>query len=137
VLERLFITKPNADKTIAVPVFKWIAAEPELLKAERHAWRQNFSLANIAHLSYNDFMINMQIAVDENLLAEIEKAGERQGLDLAQIVREALQTWLKRRDGLRREGMRFEQEWIATLKKNPDDASRAEEWLEAQAWSEP
>jgi hypothetical protein len=50
---------------------------------------------------------------------------------------EALHTWLKRRDDLRCEGVRFEQKWIATLKKNPDDASRAEEWLEAQAWSEP
>jgi len=81
-------------------------------------------------------MINMQIAIDESLMAEIEKAGELQGLDFAQIVGEALQTWLKRRDGLRREGLRFEQEWIASLKKNPDDANRAKEWLEVQAWSE-
>lgn len=81
-------------------------------------------------------MINMQIAIDESLMAEIEKAGELQGLDFAQIVGEALQTWLKRRDGLRREGLRFEQEWIASLKKNPDDANRAEEWLKVQAWSE-
>lgn len=78
----------------------------------------------------------MQIAIDESLLGEIEKAGERQGLDLTQTVREALQTWLKRREDLRHQGVRFEEEWIATLKKNPDDASRAEEWLEAQAWSE-
>ncbi|MCI0693372.1 hypothetical protein L0337_15380 [candidate division KSB1 bacterium] len=81
-------------------------------------------------------MFNMQIAIDESLMAEVKKAGELQGLDLAQIVREALQSWLKRRDNLRHEGLRFEQEWIATLKKNPDDASRAEEWLEVQAWSE-
>jgi len=32
--------------------------------------------------------------------------------------------------------LRFEQEWIASLKKNPDDANRAEEWLKVQAWSE-
>jgi hypothetical protein len=81
-------------------------------------------------------MVNVQIAIDESLMAEIEKAGELRGLDFTQIVKEALQTWLKRRDDLRREGLRFEQEWIATLKKNPDDASRAEEWLEVQAWSE-
>jgi hypothetical protein len=81
-------------------------------------------------------MINMQVAIDENLLAEINKVGKRQNLDLTQIVGEALQTWLKRREALRREGLRFEQEWIASLKKNPDDASRAEEWLEVQAWSE-
>ena len=80
-------------------------------------------------------MNTVQIAIDRNLLTEIEKAGELQGLDVPQIIREALQSWLKR-ENLRREGLRFEQEWIASLKKNPDDASRAEEWLEAQAWSE-
>ena len=82
-------------------------------------------------------MTNVQIPIDENLLAEINKAGKRQNLNLIQIVGEALQIWLNRRDGLRREGLRFEQEWIASLKKKPDDANRAEEWLEAQAWSEP
>ncbi len=80
-------------------------------------------------------MNNVQIAIDKNLLAEIKKASELQGLELTQIISEALQSWLKR-ENLRREGLRFEQEWIATLKKNPDDAGRAEEWLEAQAWSE-
>lgn len=80
-------------------------------------------------------MNNVQIAIDRNLLAEIEKAGELQGLDLAQIVREALRAWLKR-ESLHHEGLRFEQGWIASLPKNPDDANRAEEWLEAQAWAE-
>lgn len=81
-------------------------------------------------------MTNVQIAIEENLLAEINKAGKRQNLDLIQIVSEALQIWLNRRDGLRREGLRFEQEWIASLQKNPDDANRAEEWLETQAWTD-
>ena len=81
-------------------------------------------------------MINIQIAIDENLLAEIEKAGDRQGQEVAQIVKEALHAWLKR-ERLRREGLRFEQEWMTALKKNPDEANRAEAWLEAQAWSEP
>jgi metal-responsive CopG/Arc/MetJ family transcriptional regulator len=76
-------------------------------------------------------MTNVQIAIDESLLDEINKAGEHHGLDLSQVIREALQAWLKRREGLR-----FEQEWIAALKKNPDEASRAEVWLDAQTWSE-
>ncbi len=76
-------------------------------------------------------MTNVQIAIDESLLDEINKAGEHHGLDLAQIIREALHAWLKRREGLR-----FEQDWIAALKKNPDDASRAEVWSEVQIWSE-
>jgi metal-responsive CopG/Arc/MetJ family transcriptional regulator len=76
-------------------------------------------------------MVNIQFAIDETLLNEINKASKYQGSDLAQIIREALQAWLKRREGLR-----FEQEWIAALKKNPDDASRAEMWSEVQTWSE-
>jgi len=33
-------------------------------------------------------------------------------------------------------GQQFEQAWIAALKQHPDEASRAEDWLEAQAWGE-
>ena len=76
-------------------------------------------------------MTNLQIPIDEHLLAEINKASKPLGLDMAQIITEALRAWLKRG-----EGRRFEQEWIAALKKNPDMASRAEDWGEAQAWSE-
>ncbi len=75
-------------------------------------------------------MTNIQIAIDEQMLTEIRQAGKSAGQDIAQIVREALAAWLKRR-----EGTRFEQEWIAVLKKNPDEANRAEEWLETQAWT--
>lgn len=82
-------------------------------------------------------MTNIQIAVNESLLAEIHNVSKTQNLDLIQIVNEALQIWLNRRQRLHQAGMRFEQEWIASLKKNPDDAQRAEDWLEAQAWSEP
>lgn len=71
-------------------------------------------------------MTNIQIAIDEQMLAEIRSTGQ----DVNQIIRAALATWLKRR-----QGARFEQEWIAALKKNQDDANRAEEWLETQAWT--
>lgn len=77
-------------------------------------------------------MTNIQVTIDDHLLAEIRQAGKSVGQDFTQIVREALAAWLKRR-----EGVRFEQEWIAALKKNPDEANRAEEWLEAQAWTVP
>jgi predicted DNA-binding antitoxin AbrB/MazE fold protein len=33
-------------------------------------------------------------------------------------------------------GRQFEQAWIAALKQYPDEAGRAEDWLEAQAWGE-
>ncbi len=75
-------------------------------------------------------MTNIQVTIDDHLLAEIRQTGKSVGQDFTQIVREALGAWLKRR-----EGVRFEQEWIAALKKNPDEANRAEEWLETQAWT--
>ena len=33
------------------------------------------------------------------------------------------------------EGKKFEEEWIASLKRRPEDQTDAEDWLEAQAWS--
>lgn len=75
--------------------------------------------------------MNVEISLDEHLLAELQKAGQSLGLDLTQITTVALQAWLKQR-----EGRQFEQEWIAALTNNPDEAGRAEDWLEAQAWSE-
>ncbi len=74
----------------------------------------------------------IQIVLDERLLAEVDQVSEPSGLDLSRIIEEALQHWLKRY-----QSKRFGQEWIAALKKNPDDASRAEDWSTAQAWSEP
>jgi hypothetical protein len=34
------------------------------------------------------------------------------------------------------EGEKFEEEWIASLKQRPDGQTDAEDWLEAQAWSD-
>ncbi len=76
-------------------------------------------------------MMNIEITLEEQLLTEIVSAGKSRGLELAQIIREALLVWLKRNGG-----QQFEQEWVAALKQNPDEASRAEDWLESQTWSE-
>jgi hypothetical protein len=75
--------------------------------------------------------MNIEVSLEEQLLAEIVRAGKPRGLELTQIIREALLAWLKRHGG-----QQFEQEWITALKQNPDEASRAEDWFEAQAWSE-
>ncbi|CAK0747902.1 Ribbon-helix-helix protein CopG domain-containing protein [Gammaproteobacteria bacterium] len=77
-------------------------------------------------------MINVQLAIDEKLLAEVDKISEQLGLDLTQIIREALVAWLKKREALC-----FEQEWITALKNNPDTVNHTEDWLEAQVWSVP
>jgi hypothetical protein len=74
---------------------------------------------------------NIQISLDEQLWAEMLRVGKPLGLEPAQVIRQALLAWLKRYDS-----QHFEQEWIAALKQNADEASRAEDWLEAQAWSE-
>lgn len=74
---------------------------------------------------------NIQISLDEQLWAATVRAGKPLGLEPSQVVRQALLNWLGQHDG-----QRFKQEWIAALKQYPDQARRAEDWLEAQAWSE-
>lgn len=77
-------------------------------------------------------MKTIQISMDESLLTEVDKVSKPSGLELSQVIEDALKHWLKRY-----QSKRFGQEWIAALKKNPDDASRAEAWGETQVWSEP
>lgn len=74
---------------------------------------------------------NIQVSLDDQLWAEMLRVGKSLGMEPVQAIRQALQEWVKQHDG-----QRFEQEWIAALKQNADEASRAEDWLEAQAWSE-
>jgi len=76
-------------------------------------------------------MTNIQIALNEKFLAEITAAQAAKDFDLSRIVEEALRLWL-----VRRKGREFEQQWLAALQLRHDDAQRAEDWAEAQAWSE-
>jgi metal-responsive CopG/Arc/MetJ family transcriptional regulator len=75
-------------------------------------------------------MKNVQITVDEPTLAQVDRIAKPLGLNRSAIVRQALREWLRRRAV-----ERFEQEWIAALGNQPDDPSRAEDWLAAEAWS--
>jgi metal-responsive CopG/Arc/MetJ family transcriptional regulator len=75
-------------------------------------------------------MKNVQITVDDETLAQVDRIAEPLGLKRSEIVRQALRQWLRSRAV---EG--FEREWIAALERHPDDASRAEEWLTLQTWS--
>ena len=52
------------------------------------------------------------------------------GLKRSEIVREALRQWLRRQAV-----ERFERDWKAALDQQPDEASRAEDWLTVQEWS--
>lgn len=76
-------------------------------------------------------MKNVQVTIDEETLARVDRAGKPLGLNRSAIVRQALREWLRRRtvDS-------FEREWIAALERNPDDASRAEQWRDLHVWSE-
>jgi metal-responsive CopG/Arc/MetJ family transcriptional regulator len=73
-------------------------------------------------------MKNVQVTIDADTLAAVDRVGKPLGLKRSEIVRQALREWLRRRDV-----QRFEDEWIAALGRRRDDA--AEEWLPIQAWS--
>ena len=72
----------------------------------------------------------MQITIDEDTLTRVDQIGKPLGLKRSEIVRRALRDWLRSRVV-----ESFEQDWIAALRKEPDDAGRAEDWLEIQTWS--
>ncbi len=74
-------------------------------------------------------MKNVQITIDEETLARVDRAGKPRGFNRSEIVRQALRQWLRRRAV-----ESFEQEWIAALQKRPDETIRADEWLDVQAW---
>lgn len=73
-------------------------------------------------------MKNVQVTIDPETLAEVDRAGKPLGLKRSEIVRQALREWLRRRDV-----QKFEDAWIAALRRNAD--GDAEEWLRAQSWS--
>ena len=75
-------------------------------------------------------MKNVQITIDEDTLTRVDRIGKPLGLKRSEVVRQALRDWLRRHAV-----QNFEQDWIAALQKAPDDAARAEEWKDIQAWS--
>jgi metal-responsive CopG/Arc/MetJ family transcriptional regulator len=74
-------------------------------------------------------MKNVQITVDDETLTQVDRIGKPLGLKRSEIVRQALREWLRRHavDS-------FEQEWIAALRRKPDKAARADDWIGIQAW---
>jgi len=76
-------------------------------------------------------MKSIKINLSDQLIAEIDKLSAPHGIDFSQIVEEALRAWLRQY-----QSKRFGEEWIASLKKFPDDATRAEAWIDSQYWSE-
>lgn len=75
-------------------------------------------------------MKNVQITIDQETLTQVDRIGKPLGLKRSEIVRQALRDWLRRHAV-----ESFEQEWIAALRRKPDEAARAEDWIGIQAWS--
>ena len=76
-------------------------------------------------------MKNVQISFDENLLDAVDRLAASAKISRSSIIREAIRHWLRER-----EVREFEQQWIDSIKKNPDDSGDAEAWNKVQQWSD-
>ena len=76
-------------------------------------------------------MKNVQISFDEKLLEEIDGLAQRHKSSRSAVVREALKSWIRRKEILE-----LEQEWIQKLEENPEDLSDAAAWMQAEKWEE-
>ena len=75
-------------------------------------------------------MKNVQITIDQETLNQVDRIGKPLGLKRSAIVRLALREWLRRHAVTR-----FEDEWIAALRKQPGRGDEADDWAGIQAWS--
>jgi metal-responsive CopG/Arc/MetJ family transcriptional regulator len=74
---------------------------------------------------------NVQISFDEDLLNEVNSMVASTRLSRSAIVREALRRWIREK-----EIKKFEDEWIKTLKENPDDTQEAKAWIKIEQWGD-
>lgn len=73
-------------------------------------------------------MNHLNIKINGELLHKIDAVRKPRGFDLEQVVTKALENWLATNDGCQ-----FEQERIESLRRNPNDGARADDWLDAQS----
>ena len=76
-------------------------------------------------------MKNVQISFDENLLDAVDRFAASEKVSRSAVIREALSAWLRER-----EIREFEEQWISSVKRNPDDSEDAEAWVQEQKWSD-
>lgn len=69
---------------------------------------------------------NLQVRVPEEVSDQIE---EISGQSKSSFVREAILEKIQREVHRRQE-----EQWIAALKKHPEDLSNAQDWLKAEGW---
>ena len=90
----------------------------------------DFNRRDVHNHIQNMSMKNIQITVDEETLRQVDRVSGPLGLKRSEVVRQALRQWLQRRAT-----ERFEEDWIAALRKVPDDPDRADDWIGVQSWS--
>ncbi|MBW1681027.1 MAG: ribbon-helix-helix protein, CopG family [Deltaproteobacteria bacterium] len=76
-------------------------------------------------------MRNVQISFDENLLDALDRLAASAKTSRSALIREALKRWIQER-----EIKEFEEQWIQSIKKNPDGSKDADIWADAQEWSD-
>ena len=76
-------------------------------------------------------MKNVQISFDENLLDAVDRFAASEKVSRSAVIREALSAWLRER-----EIREFEDQWISSIERNPDESEDAEAWAQAQKWSD-
>jgi metal-responsive CopG/Arc/MetJ family transcriptional regulator len=73
----------------------------------------------------------IQVPMEERLIKELDEAAVCDGKARAVLVREAVERMLRRR-----KFAEWEREEIEALRKQPQDVSEVEEWLEIQDWGD-
>ena len=76
-------------------------------------------------------MKNVQISFDEELLKTIDRFATVSKQTRSAFVREAVKTWVRKK-----EIKVFENEWIKTLKKTPQDVEDSDAWIKTEQWSD-
>ena len=76
-------------------------------------------------------MKNVQISFDDNLLDAVDRFAASAKISRSSIIREALRHWLRER-----EIREFEEQWITSIKENPDDSNDGEPWIDSQQWGD-
>lgn len=75
-------------------------------------------------------MKNIQISLDDERVAELDRIAETQRKTRTAIVREALAAWVREQ-----RIASFEREWIAAARSESSEVSR-DEWIAAETWDD-
>lgn len=75
-------------------------------------------------------MKNIQISLDDERVAELDRIAEKQRKTRTAIVREALAAWVREQ-----RIASFEREWIAAARRESSEVSR-DEWIAAETWDD-